>query len=59
MTCHDCFILRLRKATGKLVEDSGLRCIACHHQVAESIEGLVQVVALDEKAFEATTIEDD
>lgn len=44
--------MKLRKATGKLVHHGSLHCVACHHEVAESIEGLIQVFDLDEKPFQ-------
>lgn len=45
-------VLKLRKATGKLVHHGSLHCVACHHEVADSIERLIQVFDLDEKPFQ-------
>ena len=45
-------VSKLRKATGKLVHHGSLHCVACHHEIAKSIEGLIQVFDLDEKPFQ-------
>ena len=45
-------VSKIRKATGKLVHHGSLHCVACNHEVAESIEGLIQVFDLDEEPFQ-------